>query len=99
MADRGEPDALEGRYTFEGGTFVPDQGMKDINDRLRTMLLLADSGSRAPDFYVDPAGRYWECTEFEDYTKKLRSVTRRYIEDGFPTVDPDRRLHVDRPGT
>jgi len=88
-----EPRLQTGRYRFERGRFIPDAGMKAINERLSSMRLLADAGDGTPSFYVDPSdGSYWECREYEDYRKELRKVNREYIEQNYPTVDPDRRL-------
>jgi hypothetical protein len=85
-----EDEVMTGRYTFNDGTLIPDQGMTTINDRLSRMRLLADIGDGVPSFYLDETGSYWECSEFEDYRKELRRVDRRYIAENFPTVDPDR---------
>lgn len=84
---------LRGRYRFENGKFEPDEGMKLINSRLRALKLLADHGTGVPSFYLDPAdGSYWQCTEFDDYSKELWEVDRKYIVRNFPTVDPDRPI-------
>jgi hypothetical protein len=86
-------DRITGRYTFHGGGFVADAGMLAINHRLSRMKLLTDTGAGVPSFYMDPGdGSYWECDEFEDYRKQLLRVDRSYIEENFPTVDPDKSL-------
>lgn len=73
------------------GEFLPDDDMKRINAMLEHMHLLADSGDGRPYFYFNPADQsYWECVEYDDYTKELTRVDRRHIELEFPTVDPDR---------
>ena len=88
---------LHGRYTFERGQFVPDDGMRQIQARLSRMKLLADSGEGIPSFYFDPIERtYWQSTEFEDYRKELKEVSRAYIEAVFPSVNCDKLLDVAR---
>jgi hypothetical protein len=72
---------------------VPDEAMSEITARLRTLRLLADSGSGVPSFLLDPKdGSYWQHTYFEDRSEELRLVDRAYIESNFPTVDPDRAI-------
>jgi len=86
-------EVLKGSYTFDQGRFIPDQGMQSLNERISKMKLLADIGDGVPSFYLDPSDQsFWELTEFEDYTTELRQVTRGYIRERFPTVDPDRPL-------
>lgn len=86
-------EVMRGHYRFEDGRFVPDEVMSEISARLRNLKLLADTGPGVPSFYLDPRNAsYWECVEFEDYSKELREVDRKYIEDNYPTVDPDRAI-------
>jgi hypothetical protein len=88
-----ENHVLLGHYRFEDGKFVADDAMQEINNRVRYMRLLFDSGSCVPSFLLDPEdGSYWRHTYFEDYSEELRRVDRAYIESDFPTVDPDRPI-------
>jgi len=90
---------IEGCYIFEDGRFRADAGMQKINMQLRQMKLLADTGPGIPSFYFDPSsGTYWQCDEFENYRKRLKVVTRDFVQKDFPTVDCDKLLDVTRPG-
>jgi hypothetical protein len=87
--------ALTGRYVVGPDKRIePDEDGKRLLRKQQSMLLLVASG-RAPDFYFDPAdGTYWESVDYEDGQMTLRPVTREYIEQNWPNVNPDKRIEV-----
>lgn len=87
---------IRGRYAYVNKKFVSDQGMNEINVIIRKCKLLADNGPCIPSFYFDPVLKlYWKCTEYQDYSKELEQVNRKYIIKNFPTVELDNLLDVD----
>lgn len=94
---------LVGRYVFtSAGIVEPNEDARAILRRVQDMLLLLSGEGlgpgRTPELYVDPkSDTYWEYREFEDGQITLRKVSRKYIQDNWPSVDFDHPVTVPRP--
>ncbi len=84
------PFYIKGKYNYRNREFIPDEGMKRIEDMKKTLKLLADDGPCVPSFFVDPDnGTYWEYIQYQNYETELKQVTREYIKKNHPTVNCD----------
>ena len=93
-----QKDVFRGSYIFSKGEFYPTGDMEIINDMLKKMKLLADSGlCNYGFFHFYPNDRtYWHYVQYENYDTELKRVERSYIEKHFPTVECDNLLDVNR---
>jgi len=87
---------LRGSYAFENGKFAPQGDMTLIEQRLKSMKMLAGSTETgAGEFYYDTQTKaYWHYIQFEDYRTTLQPVERGEIESKYPVVDCDHLLDV-----
>ncbi len=89
---------LRGVYTFVGGRLQPDEGMRHINEKLKTLKMLAGSTETTQgEFYYDEAdGTYWHFVQAQNYASKLSRTTRPEIERDYPHIGCDSRIEVSR---
>lgn len=87
---------MKGVYTFEDGKFIPQGEMNLIDEKIRSMKLLAGSGETGEgEFYYDPIKKeYWHYVQYDDYRTYLQPIERSEIEEKYSSVDCDRLLDV-----
>jgi len=71
--------------------------MRQIIQVRRGFRLLEGSVTVPYVYYRASDGTYWRYDETEDLRAELRKVSRSYVEENFPTLDPDRHLAVEWP--
>ena len=88
---------IKGSYSFDDGSFIPDDGMIEITQMLKHMKMLAGSTeNNVGEFYFDEDKcKYWHYIQSENYQTTLKLVKRKYIEEKFPNVDCNTLLKIE----